>query len=133
MRRVLFVFGTRPEAIKLCPVIAALQEHESDFETHVCVTAQHRDLLDQVLDVFGVIPDYDLDVMEPGQSLFDSTARIMTGLADVLQDRLTWLWFKVIRQPLCAALWQGSTRGFQWPTWKPVFVRDTSKIHFPKR
>ena len=87
MRRVLFVFGTRPEAIKLCPVIAEIQEHESDFETHVCVTAQHRDLLDQVLDVFGVIPDYDLDVMEPGQSLFDSTARIMTGLADVLQDR----------------------------------------------
>ena len=85
------MFGTRPEAIKLCPVIAELQEHAAEFETQVCVTAQHRDLLDQVLDVFKVIPDYDLDVMEPGQSLFDSTARIMAGLAEVLQDRFDLL------------------------------------------
>jgi UDP-N-acetylglucosamine 2-epimerase (non-hydrolysing) len=87
MRRVLFVLGTRPEAIKLCPVIAELRAQAAEFETRVCVTAQHRDLLDQVLEVFKVVPDYDLDVMAPGQSLFDSTARIMSGLAVVLQDR----------------------------------------------
>lgn len=91
MRRVLFVFGTRPEAIKLCPVIAELRTHASEFETCVCVTAQHRDLLDQVLDVFNVVPDYDLDVMAPGQSLFDSTARIIEGLAKVLEDRFDLL------------------------------------------
>ena len=87
MRRILFVFGTRPEAIKLCPVIAELRGHPAEFEVKVCVTAQHRNLLDQVLDVFKVTPDYDLDVMQPDQSLFDSTAKMIQGLANVLRDR----------------------------------------------
>jgi UDP-N-acetylglucosamine 2-epimerase (non-hydrolysing) len=91
MRRILFVFGTRPEAIKLCPVIARFREEAREFETRICATAQHRELLDQVLEVFGLRPDYDLNVMESGQSLFDSTARIMAGLASVVQDRFDLL------------------------------------------
>jgi UDP-N-acetylglucosamine 2-epimerase (non-hydrolysing) len=87
MRRILFVFGTRPEAIKLCPVIAYLREHAADMDARVCVTAQHREMLDQVLEVFGVQPDYDLNVMAPGQSLFESTSRILAGLESVLREK----------------------------------------------
>ncbi|MCS7025843.1 MAG: UDP-N-acetylglucosamine 2-epimerase (non-hydrolyzing) [Bryobacteraceae bacterium] len=84
MRKVLFVFGTRPEAIKLAPVILHLRQRPEEFETRVCVTAQHRHLLDQVLGVFGLAPDYDLDLMLPGQTLFQSTSRILTALEPVL-------------------------------------------------
>ena len=86
MPRLLFVFGTRPEAIKLCPVVLHLREHAPEFQVRVCVTAQHRGLLDQVLDVFQVAPDYDLDLMLPGQTLFQSTSRILAGLEKVLAD-----------------------------------------------
>lgn len=86
MRRILFVFGTRPEAIKLCPVVAHMHEHAPQYEPRVCVTAQHREMLDQVLEVFSVKPDYDLDIMLPGQSLFESTARILSGLESVLRE-----------------------------------------------
>ncbi|HYI91953.1 MAG TPA: UDP-N-acetylglucosamine 2-epimerase (non-hydrolyzing) [Bryobacteraceae bacterium] len=87
MRRILFVFGTRPEAIKLCPVIAHMRGNAPDFEARVCVTGQHRQMLDQVLNVFDIQPDYDLNVMAPGQSLFDSTARMLSGLGPVLGDK----------------------------------------------
>jgi len=83
--KVLFVLGTRPEAIKLCPVIVQLQKQPERFEVRVCVTAQHRELLDQVLDVFQVVPDWDLDLMRPGQTLFESTSRILSGLEPVVQ------------------------------------------------
>ena len=84
MRKILFIFGTRPEAIKLCPVVLRFREEPSEFKTGVCVTAQHRDLLDQVLDAFRVKPDHDLDLMLPGQTLFQSTSRILAGLEPVL-------------------------------------------------
>jgi UDP-N-acetylglucosamine 2-epimerase (non-hydrolysing) len=83
--RVLFVFGTRPEGIKLAPVVHLLSHHPGEFSTRVCVTAQHRDMLDQALDIFAIHPDYDLDLMTPGQSLFQSTARIVAGLEEVLE------------------------------------------------
>ena len=83
MPKILFVFGTRPEAIKLCPTVLYLRKH-SDFDVRVCVTAQHRGLLDQVLEAFKVVPDHDLDLMLPGQTLFQSTSRILTGLEPVL-------------------------------------------------
>lgn len=85
MTKVLFVFGTRPEAIKLCPVVRHLLSRPEEFVTRVCVTAQHRGLLDQVLDVFGVRPDHDLDIMQPGQTLSQSTARIVAALEPVMQ------------------------------------------------
>ncbi|MBS1877434.1 MAG: UDP-N-acetylglucosamine 2-epimerase (non-hydrolyzing) [Acidobacteria bacterium] len=84
MARVLFIFGTRPEAIKLCPTVLYLKR-ETNIDVRVCVTAQHRGLLDQVLDAFQVTPDYDLDLMLPGQTLFQSTSRILTGLEPVLE------------------------------------------------
>ena len=82
MKKILFIFGTRPEAIKLCPVIRILRD--SGFEPRVCVTGQHRHLLDQVLKVFDVAPHHDLDVMQPGQSLFQSTSRIIAALEPVI-------------------------------------------------
>jgi len=84
MPRVLFVFGTRPEAIKLAPVIRRLLRNQT-ISTRIAVTAQHREMLDQVLDAFGVRPDHDLDVMQPGQSLFQSTSRILAALEGVLE------------------------------------------------
>ena len=85
MKKILVVFGTRPEAIKLCPVVLKLREAASWFDVRVCVTAQHREMLDQVLEAFGVVPDHDLDLMLPGQTLFQSTSRILAGLDPVLE------------------------------------------------
>ncbi|MEO7146167.1 MAG: UDP-N-acetylglucosamine 2-epimerase (non-hydrolyzing) [Bryobacteraceae bacterium] len=82
--KILFVCGTRPEAIKLCPVLQHLRSRGTDFDVQLCVTAQHRHLLDQVLGAFGVTPDYDLDLMLPGQSLYQSTSRIVAALEPVL-------------------------------------------------
>ena len=84
--KVLFIFGTRPEAIKLCPVIRHMKFRPDDFDVHVCVTAQHREMLDQVLKAFEVIPDRDLDIMLPGQTLSQSTSRIIAALEPVLGE-----------------------------------------------
>ena len=80
MKRILFIFGTRPEAIKLCPVIRHIRESNGGLQALACVTAQHRAMLDQVLDCFELQPDYDLNLMQPGQTLFQSTARIIEAL-----------------------------------------------------
>lgn len=82
--KVLLVFGTRPEAIKMAPLVKYLQNHNQYFETVVCVTGQHRQMLDQVLNLFEIIPDYDLNIMKPGQDLYDVTSRILLGMRDVL-------------------------------------------------
>ena len=82
--KILFVFGTRPEAIKLCPVLLNLRQ-SARFQVRVCVTAQHRAMLDQVLAAFNVTPDYDLDLMQPGQTLAQITARILVALEPVIQ------------------------------------------------
>jgi len=87
MRKILLIFGTRPEAIKLCPVIRSLREHPAHFDVKVCVTAQHREMLDQVLQAFEVKPDYDLDIMRPGQTLFESTSRILASLEPVFKEQ----------------------------------------------
>jgi UDP-N-acetylglucosamine 2-epimerase (non-hydrolysing) len=84
--RVMVIFGTRPEAVKLAPVIKALREHPEEIEVTVCVTAQHREMLDQVLDAFDITPDIDLDLMVPNQKLAQLTARIFTGLNPVLEQ-----------------------------------------------
>jgi UDP-N-acetylglucosamine 2-epimerase (non-hydrolysing) len=84
-KKVLVVFGTRPEAIKMAPLAKALQAH-SEFETRVCVTAQHREMLDQVLDLFELTPDFDLNLMQAGQTLFDVTTRVLTGVGQVLEQ-----------------------------------------------
>ena len=84
MKRVMLVFGTRPEAIKMAPLVQEFRKHPDQYETLVCVTGQHREMLDQVLNIFGIIPDYDLNIMKPGQDLYDVTARILSGMRDIL-------------------------------------------------
>lgn len=82
----MLVFGTRPEAIKMCPLVKEFQKHNDEFETIVCVTGQHREMLDQVLNIFEVKPDYDLNIMKQGQDLYDVTARVLTGMRDVFKE-----------------------------------------------
>ena len=82
----MLVFGTRPEAIKMCPLVKEFQKYPEQFETFVCVTGQHREMLDQVLKIFEVTPDYDLNIMKQGQDLYDVTARVLTGMRDVLKE-----------------------------------------------
>ena len=85
MKKVMLVFGTRPEAIKMAPLVKEFQKYPEEFETIVCVTGQHRQMLDQVLQIFDIRPDYDMDVMAPGQDLYDVTARVLTGMRDILE------------------------------------------------
>ncbi len=82
----MLVFGTRPEAIKMCPLVKEFQKYPGDFETLVCVTGQHREMLDQVLQIFGVKPDFDLNIMKQGQDLYDVTSRVLLGMRDVLDE-----------------------------------------------
>lgn len=86
MIKVLSIFGTRPEAIKMAPVIKELEKFPDTLQSRVCVTAQHRQMLDQVLELFAIVPDYDLDIMQPGQDLFDVTASVLKGLKPVLEQ-----------------------------------------------
>ena len=85
MKKILLVFGTRPEAIKMAPLVLKLKQHP-EFQTVVCVTAQHREMLDQVLDIFDIKPDYDLNIMQKSQDLYDITSRVLTGMRDVLNE-----------------------------------------------
>lgn len=85
-KKIMLVFGTRPEAIKMCPLVKEFQKHPQDFETIVCVTGQHREMLDQVLKIFEVVPDFDLNIMKPGQDLTDITSRVLTGMRNVFKE-----------------------------------------------
>ena len=85
-KKIMLVFGTRPEAIKMAPLVKKFQEYPEQFETIVCVTGQHREMLDQVLTIFDIKPDYDLNIMKQGQDLYDVTARVLTGMRDVLKE-----------------------------------------------
>lgn len=86
MKKVMLVFGTRPEAIKMAPLVKAFEQYTEDFKTIVCVTGQHREMLDQVLRLFDITPDYDLNIMKQGQDLYDVTSRVLLGMRDVLSE-----------------------------------------------
>ena len=86
MKTIMLVFGTRPEAIKMAPLVKEFQKHPTEFKTIVCVTGQHREMLDQVLRIFDIHPDYDLNIMKAGQDLYDVTARVLLGMRDVLKE-----------------------------------------------
>ena len=86
MKKIMLVFGTRPEAIKMAPLVKEFQKHPNTFETIVCVTGQHREMLDQVLHIFDIKPDYDLNIMKQGQDLYDVTSKVLTGMRDVLKE-----------------------------------------------
>ena len=85
MKKIMLVFGTRPEAIKMAPLVKEFQQRPDEFQTIVCVTGQHREMLDQVLHIFEITPDYDLNIMKQGQDLYDVTARVLLGMRDVLK------------------------------------------------
>lgn len=84
----MLVFGTRPEAIKMAPLVKEFQKYPEQFQTVICVTGQHREMLDQVLQIFDIKPNYDLNIMKQGQDLYDITARVLTGMRDVLKEVL---------------------------------------------
>ncbi len=86
MKKVMLVFGTRPEAIKMAPLVKEFQRRKDEFETIVCLTGQHREMLDQVMDIFNIQGDYDLNIMKQGQDLYDVTARVLVGMRDVLRE-----------------------------------------------
>ena len=86
MKTIILVFGTRPEAIKMCPLVKEFEKYPTDVRTIVCVTGQHREMLDQVLQIFEVVPDYDLNIMKQGQDLYDVTSRVLLGLRDVFKQ-----------------------------------------------
>lgn len=86
MKKIMLVFGTRPEAIKMAPLVKEFQKNPHDFKTIVCVTGQHREMLDQVLKIFEITPNYDLNIMKQGQDLYDVTARVLTGMRDVFKE-----------------------------------------------
>jgi UDP-N-acetylglucosamine 2-epimerase (non-hydrolysing) len=86
MKKIMCVFGTRPEAIKMAPVVNKIKERSEQFVPIVCVTAQHREMLDQVLSIFNITPDYDLDIMRNNQNLFDISTKVLNGLKDVFED-----------------------------------------------
>ena len=86
MKKILLVFGTRPEAIKVAPLVKEFQQHADAFETIVCVTGQHREMLDQVLHLFEIVPDYDLNIVKDGQDLYDITSRVLVGMRDVIKE-----------------------------------------------
>ena len=86
MKKLLLVFGTRPEAIKMAPLVKEFQKYPDQFDTKVCVTGQHRQMLDQVLEVFDIRPDYDLNIMAPNQDLYDVTSKVLLGMRDVFQE-----------------------------------------------
>ena len=86
MKKIMLVFGTRPEAIKMAPLVKEFQKHPENFETVICVTGQHREMLDQVLHIFDIKPDYDLNIMKQGQDLYDVTARVLTGMRDIFKE-----------------------------------------------
>ena len=86
MKKIMLVFGTRPEAIKMAPLVKEFEKYPEAFETIVCVTGQHRQMLDQVLQLFDIKPQYDLNIMKQGQDLYDVTSRVLVGLRDVLKE-----------------------------------------------
>lgn len=86
MKKIMLIFGTRPEAIKMAPLVKEFQKYPQNFQTVVCVTGQHREMLDQVLYIFDIIPDYDLNIMKQGQDLYDVTSRVLLGMRDVLKE-----------------------------------------------
>ena len=114
MKKVMLVFGTRPEAIKMAPLVKEFQKQPERVETVVCVTGQHREMLDQVLDIFDICPDYDLNIMKQGQDLYDVTSRVLTGMRDVLKEaRPDVVLVQVTRPLLLPLLCRPSTNRFR--------------------
>ena len=131
--KVMSVFGTRPETIKMAPLVQELKDRK-EFESLVCVTAQHRQMLDQVLEAFSIRPDYDLDIMQPGQTLSDITARVLKGLEGVIQkERPDMILVHGDTTTTFAGALAAYTPRQRWATWKPACAPTTNTPPFPRR
>ena len=133
MKTVMLVFGTRPEAIKMAPLVKVFEKHPQDFTTLVCVTGQHREMLDQVLHLFDIVPDYDLNIMKQGQDLYDVTARVLVGMRDVLKPNRTSSWCTGTPPPVQLPPWPLFTNRFPSDTSKPDCAPTTSTAPGPKK
>lgn len=133
MKKVMLVFGTRPEAIKMCPLVNELKARKDEFETVVTVTGQHREMLDQVLRVFDVTPDHDLAIMKPGQTLFDVTCDVLLKLKVVLEDeRPDVVLVHGDTRPASPRRSRASTFRFPWAMWRRACARTTSTAPGPR-
>ena len=137
--KVMTIFGTRPEAIKMCPLVLEMKKYPDMLEPIVAVTAQHREMLDQVLDLFQIKPDYDLNIMTAGQTLYDVTSRALMGLKDVLEEAKPDLVLVHgdTTTTFVGALASSYTTLFRsrspWVMWKPDCGPGTSTLPFRKR
>lgn len=128
-KKVMLVFGTRPEAIKMCPLVNELKTRTDEFETVVTVTGQHREMLDQVLRVFGVTPDHDLAIMKPGQTLFDVTCDVLLKLKASSRTRgPTSSWSTETPRPASPRRSRASTFRSPWATSRRGCARTTSTV-----
>ena len=134
MKKVMLVFGTRPEAIKMAPLVKEFQKQPKRVETVVCVTGQHREMLDQVLKIFDIKPDYDLNIMKQGQDLYDVTARVLTGMRDVLKEvKPDVVLVHGILPLLQLQLWLLFINRYRWDMWKLVCVHIIFIAHGRRR
>lgn len=134
MKTIMLVFGTRPEAIKMAPLVQEFQRHPDRYKTVVCVTGQHRQMLDQVLQLFEIVPDYDLDIMKQGQDLYDVTSRSLIGMRDVLkEERPDLLLVHGDTSTSTAAALSAFTHRCPWDTWRPVCAHTIFTARGPKR
>lgn len=128
------VFGTRPEAIKMAPLVLALKQRSDEFEAVTVVSAQHRQMLDQVLEIFKITPDYDLDIMKARQTLDEITSNVLLHLGDVIEKKSPILyWFTVIPQPLLQLVSLPFITRLQLVTSKRDYGLGTSTVHSQKR
>ena len=118
--KVMTVFGTRPEAIKMCPLVLEMRKHPDEIEPLVAVTAQHREMLDQVLHLFGITPDYDLNIMSAGQTLYDVTEKAWKKQSPI------WYWYTATPPLPLPARWQRFTRKSPSAMWKQACARATN-------
>ncbi|MEZ4574108.1 MAG: UDP-N-acetylglucosamine 2-epimerase [Vampirovibrionales bacterium] len=133
--KVMTVFGTRPEAIKMAPVVAALNRYPKQIESLVCVTAQHRGMLDQVLALFDITPDVDLNLMQAQQDLTDITCRVLAGMRDVLTEHQPDLVLVHgdTTTTMATCSWPAFTRRFPSAMSRPAYVPSTPTTRFPKK
>ena len=133
-KKIMLVFGTRPEAIKMAPLVKEFQKNQEDFETIVCVTGQHREMLDQVLKIFDIKPDYDLNIMKQGQDLYDVTARVLTGMRDVFkQCKPDVVLVHGDTTTSTAAALAAFYQQIPWAMWRLACVRITSIVRGLRR
>ena len=133
MKKIMLVFGTRPEAIKMCPLVQELKKRKS-LQTVVCVTGQHRQMLDSVLKAFSVVPDYDLDIMKERQTLFDVTTAVLMRMKSVLEvESPTWCWSTAIPPPPAPQPWPASICKSRWAMWRRGCAPMTSTVPIPRR